>query len=125
MNYTLPKLAQELKCDKSKIINCIKYLHIKESGFLKKNTPYYTENDLIKIRDLISNTDTRKLFYSMKMQEKYGVDNYFKRNDLIKKSMSDKYGADNPLKVEDIRNKVKKNWKNKTQEEIDELTLKT
>lgn len=125
MNYTLPKLAKELNCDKSKIINCIKYLQIKESGFLKKNTPYYNENDLLKIKNLIENNDTRKLFYSLKMQEKYGVDNYFERNDLIRKSMIKKYGVDNPMESSIIKEKVINNWKNKTQKEKDELTLKT
>lgn len=39
--------------------------------------------------------------------EKYGVDNYFKRTDLVKKDWLEKYGVDNPSKNKSIRQKQK------------------
>lgn len=66
-----------------------------EDGFFEK---YGVSN--------ISKTQHFHDVYKQRMNDKYGVDNYFEMTDRVKESMKIKYGVDNPQQVTEIKQRT-------------------
>ena len=132
--------------------NLIEYLNIEV--IKKGRISYVNQESFDKIMAFKSeHPNTREFFQKLTFMKKYGTDNPMKVKsiqDKAKQTILDKFGVENvsqskeikekkietlqshfgedvtnPMHVQEVVDKVKENWENKTQEEIDSYTDKT
>ena len=147
MDYSLNRCLQEFKISQT----LLEYLEIE---ILEKNgKKFITEESFNKAYKFKQeNPNTRVLLQKYTFKKKYGVDNPQQLKEIqnkTKNTIFEKYGCENPsqsdeikqkkietlqshygddiinpMHVKEIINKVKNNWENKSQEEIDSYTAK-
>ena len=132
--------------------NLIEYLNIEV--IKKGRISYVNQESFDKLMAFKSeHPNTREFFQKLTFMKKYGTDNPMKVKDIrdkAKQTILDKFGVKNvsqskeikekkietlqshfgedvtnPMHIQEVVDKVKENWENKTQEEIDSYTVKT
>lgn len=86
---------------------------------IKKHTEKISNGFLQKYGvDNISKTQHFKDIYKKRMNDNYGVDNYFEMTDKVKESFNSIYGCDNPQQVQEIKQRTLKTNREKYGEMI-------